>query len=314
MPPRRRIIPSSARPATLASAARAAAEYGLSDQPDWRSVAWRGHLRAVTIDTRRVHVVSLGSGADPPVVFVHGLGGRWQNWLENIPRIAGRRRVVALDLPGFGRSQMPTATISISYYAAVIDRLCDLLELESVVLVGNSMGGAIAAETALRFPARVQRLVLVSAAAISTRDFNPTPAAALLTALAHTPLGTPGGVRAILGRRRARHLAFATLVRHPTRISTDTLCELVGGRGAPGLGPALDAMIGHDFRGRLPEIAQPALLIHGRDDMLVPLADSVSLSEQLSNAQLEVFADTGHLSMLERPVRFNDLLLCFVQK
>ena len=313
MPPRRRIIPSSARPATLASAARAAAEYGLSDQPDWRSVAWRGHLRAVTIDSRRVHVVSIGSGAGAPVLFVHGLGGRWQNWLENIPRIAGRRRVVAFDLPGFGRSQMPTTPISIANYAALIDRLCDLLELDSVVLVGNSMGGAVAAETALRYPARVQRLVLVSPAAISTRDFNPTPAAALLTALAHTPLGTPDGVRAMLGRRRARHLALATLVRHPTRISTDTLCELVGGRGAPGLSPATDAMIGHVFGGRLAEIAQPALIVHGRDDMLVPLADSVGLSERLPNAQLEVFADTGHLSMLERPVRFNELLLRFVQ-
>lgn len=313
MPPRRRIIPSSARPATLASAGRAAAEYGLSDQPDWRAVGWRGHLRAVTIDARRVHVVSIGSGAGAPVLFVHGLGGRWQNWLENIPRIAGRRRVVALDLPGFGRSQMPTTPISISNYAAVIDRLCDLLELDSVVLVGNSMGGAVAAETALRYPARVQRLVLVSAAAISTRDFNPTPAAALLTALAHTPLGTPDGVRAMLARRRARHLAFATLVRHPTRIRTDTLCELVGGRGAPGLSAATSAMIGHDFGGQLAEIAQPALIVHGREDMLVPLADSVRLSERLPNAQLEVFADTGHLSMLERPIRFNDLLLRFVQ-
>jgi pimeloyl-ACP methyl ester carboxylesterase len=120
-------------------------------------------------------------------------------------------------------------------------------------------------------------------------------------------------VRAMLGRRRARHLALATLVRHPTRISTDTLCELVGGRGAPGLGPAMNAMIGHDFGGQLAEIAQPALIVHGRDDMLVPLTDSVRLSERLPNAQLEVFADTGHLSMLERPVRFNDLLLRFVQ-
>jgi pimeloyl-ACP methyl ester carboxylesterase len=314
MPPRRRIIPSSARPATLASAARAAAEYGVSDRPDWRSVAWRGQLRAVTIDARRVHVVSLGSGAGAPVVFVHGLGGRWQNWLENIPRIATRRRVVALDLPGFGRSQMPTATISISHYAALIDRLCDLLELESVVLVGSSMGGAIAAETALRFPARVQRLVLVSAAAISNRDFNPTPAAALLTALAHTPLGTPDGVRAMLGRRRARHLAFATLVRHPTRISTDTLCELVGSRGAAGLADAMDAMVSHELRRELSAIAQPVLIVHGREDMLVPVADAVWLSHELPDAQLEVFADTGHLAMLERPVRFNDLLERFASQ
>ena len=311
MAARKRIIPSSARPASLASAEQAAVDYGVSDQPDWRTVAWRSHLRAVTVDTRRVHLVDLGSGAGTPVLFVHGLGGRWQNWIENVPRLAQSRRVVALDLPGFGRSQLPTAPISIAGYAAVLDRICDLLELESVVLVGNSMGGAIAAETAVRFPGRVKQLVLVSAAAISIRDFNPAPAAALMSAISHTPLGTPSGVRSLLGRRRARHLAFAALVRHPTRIRTDTLCELVGGRGAAGRVGAMAAMISNELRGELPEITAPALIIHGRNDMLVPVADSVWLSEQIPGATLEIFEDTGHLAMLERPVHFNDLLLRF---
>jgi pimeloyl-ACP methyl ester carboxylesterase len=311
MAPRKRILPSPARPASLASASRAGSDYGVSDQPDWRTVAWRNHLRAVTVDARRVHLVDIGSGAQAPVVFVHGLGGRWQNWIENIPRVARERRVVALDLPGFGRSQLPTAPISIAGYAAVLDRLCDLLELESVVLVGNSMGGAIAAETALRFPARVERLVLVSAAAISIADFNPAPTAALMAAINRTPLGSPAGVRATIGRRRARHLAFAALVRHPTLIGTDTLCELVGGRGAPGLVGAMAAMISNELRAELSEIAAPALIVHGRDDMLVPVADSVWLAEQLRGAQLEIFEDTGHLVMLERPVRFDELLLRF---
>ncbi|MGA3362173.1 MAG: alpha/beta fold hydrolase [Solirubrobacteraceae bacterium] len=311
MASRKRILPSPARPASLASAARAGADYGVSDQPDWRTVAWRNHLRAVTVDGRRIHLVDIGSGVAPPIVFVHGLGGRWQNWIENIPHVAGERRVVAFDLPGFGRSQLPREPISITGYAAALDRLCDLLELESVVLVGNSMGGAIAAETALRYPARVKRLVLVSPAAISIRDFNPAPAAALMSAINRTPLGSPAGMRATIGRRRARHLAFATLLRHPTLIATDTLFELVGGRGAPGLTGATMAMIANDLRGAFPSIATPALVVHGRDDMLVPVADSVWLAEQLPNARLEIFEDTGHLSMLERPVRFNRLLLRF---
>jgi pimeloyl-ACP methyl ester carboxylesterase len=294
----------------LASASRAGSDYGVSDQPDWRTAAWRSHLRAVTVDARRVHLVDMGSGAEAPVLFVHGLGGRWQNWIENIPRIAQTRRVVALDLPGFGRSQLPTARISIRGYAAVLDRLCDLLELDSVVLVGNSMGGAIAVEMAARFPARVQRLVLVSAA-ISISHFNPAPAAALMSALAHTPLGTPSGVRSMLGRPRARHLAFAALVRHPTLIAIDTLCELVGGRGAAGLAGAMAAIISNDLRSDLAQIDVPALVVHGRNDMLVPVADSVWLCERLANARLELFEDTGHLAMLERPIGFNELVLRF---
>jgi pimeloyl-ACP methyl ester carboxylesterase len=311
MPPRRHVIPTHARPASLASAGRADAEYGRSDLPDWRAVRWRTHLRAVTIGGRRVHFVDIGGGAGAPVVFVHGLGGRWQNWLENIPRVARARRVVAFDLPGFGRSQTPTDSVSIPYYADVVERLCDLLELESVVLVGNSMGGFIAADTALRFPHRVERVVLVSAAAVSIGDFNPLPTSYLLGALARTPLGTPAGMRSVLTRRRARHLAFVTVLRHPTRIAVDMLAELAAGRGAPGLGRSLDAMVRHDLRGEVHRIEARTLIVHGREDMLVPVADSIWLGTQLPRARVEVFEDTGHLAMVERPIRFNDALLRF---
>jgi len=311
MPPHRHVLPSHARPARLASAGRADADYGRGDAPDWRGVPWRASLRAVTIGGRRVHVADIGAGAGAPALFIHGLGGRWQNWLENIPRIALERRVVAFDLPGFGRSQMPAEPISIPGYAAVVDRLCDLLELDAAVVVGNSMGGFVAAELALRHPARVARIALVSAAAVSIGDFNPVPASALLGLLTRTPLGTPVGMRAVLARRRARHLAFAAVIRHPTRIATDTLAELAAGRGTPGLASALSAMIEHDIRGELSRIAVPALIVHGREDMLVPVADSVWLAGQLPDATIEIFDDTGHLAMVERPIRFNASLLRF---
>jgi pimeloyl-ACP methyl ester carboxylesterase len=312
MAPRRRILLSTARPARLAAAADAGPGYGRSDEPDWRRIDWRSHLRAVTVAGRRVHLVDIGRGGGAaPVLFVHGLGGRWQSWIETLPRVAAGRRAVAFDLPGFGRSQLPIEPISIDGYAAVIERLCDLLELESVVLVGNSMGGAVATSAALRFPDLIERLMLVSPAAISLAGFNPAPAAAVMAALGRTPLGSPEGVRSLLRRPRARYLAFATLVRHPTRIATDTLTELVGGRGAPGLGAAIEAMIRCELGGELASITQPALLVHGREDMLVPLSMSAWLSDQIPGARLEVFEDTGHLPMIERPARFNELLLEF---
>ena len=311
MAPRRRILPSTAHPASLAAAAAAGPGYGRSDGPDWRRVDWRTHLRAVTVAGRRVHLVDVGRGAGTPVLFVHGLGGRWQNWIETIPRVAAQRRAVAFDLPGFGRSQLPVEQVTIDGYAAVIERLCDLLELESVVLVGNSMGGAVATSAALRFPDLVERLVLVSPAAISLTGFNPTPAAALMAALGRTPLGSPEAMRSILRRPRARHLAFATLVRHPTRIASDTLSELVAGRGAPGFGAAIEAMIGCELGDELATITQPVLIVQGHEDMLVPLSLSRWLSEQIPGARLEVLDDTGHLPMIERPARFNQLLLDF---
>jgi pimeloyl-ACP methyl ester carboxylesterase len=313
MPPHRHILLAHVVPAFPAAAARADAAYGRSDRPDWRTVPWRAHLRAVTIDGRRVHAVDIGRGDATPMLFVHGLGGRWQNWLENIPRMAQERRVVAADLPGFGRSQVPLQPISIPRLASALDQLCDLFELGSVVLVGNSMGGAVAAEMALRYPERVERIALVSSSGTSIRDFNPAPATALLAALARTPLATSDGVRGVISRRRARHLAFATVVRHPTRIRLDMLCELAGGHGAPGLADALDAMIHHDLRDEVAQIAVPTLIVHGREDMLVPVADSVRLAAQLPRARLEILDDTGHLAMVERPVTFNDALARFAR-
>src|SRR5689334_4395942 len=105
MPPR--FVPSTARPALVRSARRADDDYGAPGQPDWRTVDWRAHLHDLEIEGRRVHYVDLGEGDGPPVVFVHGLAGCWQNFLENLPAAAERRRTIALDLPGFGRSEMP---------------------------------------------------------------------------------------------------------------------------------------------------------------------------------------------------------------
>ncbi|MGA2469628.1 MAG: alpha/beta fold hydrolase, partial [Solirubrobacteraceae bacterium] len=156
----RRILSPHARPANLRAAASAGPDYGRSDQPDWREVPWQTHLHAMTIDARRVHVCEAGSGEQTPLLLIHGLGGRWQNWLENIPRLAEHRRVVAVDLPGFGRSQLPVEPISIAGYARTLDRVCDLLELDAVIAVGNSLGGLVATELALREPARVAGLAL----------------------------------------------------------------------------------------------------------------------------------------------------------
>src|SRR3954471_7617845 len=133
--------------------------YGPSGRSDWIDVDWREHQSWVHVGGRPVNVISLGSG--PPVVFVHGLGGSWQNWLENLPFFARKFRVIACDLPGFGESPMPLEDISISGYGKFVVGLLDALEIERAHLVGNSMGGFIAAEVALQAPERVDRLVLV---------------------------------------------------------------------------------------------------------------------------------------------------------
>src|SRR5919202_4470120 len=93
-----------------------------------------------------------------------------------MPRLAAvGDRAIALDLPGFGFSEMPAEEISISGFGRCVNAVCDELDLGEVVLVGNSMGGFTSAETAIQFPQRVERLVLVSAAGLTTSDLAHGP-------------------------------------------------------------------------------------------------------------------------------------------
>jgi len=297
----RRILAGRSRPAGLRAASAAGADYGVSDRPNWRDVRWPEQLHALTVQGRRVHYAELGSGEGAPVLLVHGLGGRWQNWLETIPRLAQQRRVVAIDLPGFGHSQLPVEPISISGFASTVERVCDLLELEAPLVVGNSLGGLVAAELGLRFPERVGSLALVSAACLA-------PAVLAGGRVASSLLRGPGGM---IARPRARHLLFGGLLRHPTRIATDTLHELTGGSRPPGTVAALAALSAHDISLELELIAAPVLVLHGRNDMLIPCADAERVARTVPDAELVVFEDTGHMPMVERPVPFNDALLRF---
>jgi pimeloyl-ACP methyl ester carboxylesterase len=309
----RTIVPSRVAPASLRAARRADDGYGATAQPDWREIDWREHLHSVDVACTSVNYVDIGSGdAGPPVLFVHGLGGAWQNWLENIPRVAQERRVFALDLPGFGRSEMPRDEISISGYGRCVDEFCARVGLDEVVLVGNSMGGFVAAETAIQFPGRVERLVLVSAAGLS------------ITNLMRRPVQTWGRVAAVLGaygaansraavtRPVVRHLALAFVMRHPTRLRADLCWEQVHAAGTPGFRHALDALLEYDFRDRLVDIACPTLIVWGEEDMLVPARDADEFERLIPNARKILMNDTGHVPMLERPVKFNDCLVEFL--
>src|SRR5215210_4241968 len=113
-----------------------ASGYGPDGRSAWLDIDWREHQRWVRLQDRWANVVELGEG--PPVLFVHGLGGSWQNWLENIPAVAqAGYRAIAVDLPGFGESEMPEEKISIGGYGRWVDALLEELDCGPVRLVGN---------------------------------------------------------------------------------------------------------------------------------------------------------------------------------
>jgi pimeloyl-ACP methyl ester carboxylesterase len=286
--------------------------YADGDDARWMAIGWPSMTRRVTVLGRELNVVDTG-GSGPPLLFVHGLGGCWQNWLLNIPEFMESHRVIAPDLPGFGESQMPAEKVSIKGYGKVLDALCDTFDVDRPVVVGNSMGGFVGVELALAFPTRVERLVLVSAAGLSIESQRREPllTGARVWAASATWIGARG--RSVLTRPRMRRLGMQLLVRYPERLSSQLTFELVRGTGTPGFVPAMKALLSYSVRERLGDIEVPVLVVWGRNDMLVPRGDAREFVELIGvNARREMFEDTGHLSMLERPSRFNALLADFI--
>jgi pimeloyl-ACP methyl ester carboxylesterase len=285
------------------------------DAGSWRSVDWRSHQQWVTVDGRAVNTIQLGSG--PPLVFVHGLSGAWPNWLEQMAVFAPERRVLALDLPGFGHSPGDAGEISMPGYARLLDMLLEQLGLERAAVVGNSMGGLIAAELAASFPERVERLVLVSPAGLSTYANRLTTRAMpvvrrLEQVLALGAAWTASNSDSIATRPRMRELALKGVVAHPSRLPAPLAAEQIRGAGTDGFMGALEAILEFDLAERLPLIKCPSLVVWGAKDRLITVRDADRFADLIPGARKVVYEDTGHMAMLEQPLRFNPLLREFL--
>src|SRR3954462_9627852 len=307
---------SCRRMSSQAGTSPAPGPYGPTGRSAWMDVDWRAHRRFVEIDGRRLNVVELGSG-EPAVVFVHGLAGSWQNWLENNPHCAaGGHRVIAFDLPGFGGSDDPREKISIPAYGRLVDTLLDRLQVGPAVLVGNSMGGFIAAEVAIQYPARVRQLVLVSAAGLTVEYQRNEPVLGALRVGRRLLVAWGGflGARSdtIARRPRARRMLMRLVVHDADRLPAPLIAEQVRGARNSGFVDALDALTDYPIRERLEEISCPTLIVWGTEDRLVPVRDAAEFERLIPDARKVVWPETGHVPMLERPAAFNALVESFV--
>lgn len=289
--------------------------YGPPGHSPWLDVDWRQHQRWTIINDSPINVIELGEG--PPLLLVHGLSGSWPNWLEQIPVFAETRRVVAVDLPGFGHSPMPREPISISGYARTLDALLDTLEIDAAAVVGNSMGGFVSAELAINFPQRVERLVLVSPAGLSTYNHRgATRALPSLRRAERIVAAYAGWIAAhadtVARRPGLRNATLGFVTAHPSRLPGPVAAEQVRGAGKPGFLQGLQANLNYDFRHRLGEIACPTLIVWGDRDRVITPRDAEVYAELIPGSRKVVFEDTGHMAMLERPAAFNALLRDFL--
>ncbi|MEA2371400.1 MAG: hypothetical protein QOH12_1794 [Solirubrobacteraceae bacterium] len=288
--------------------------YGPVGHSEWLDVDWSTHQRWIRIEDRWVNVVELGSG--PPLLLIHGLSC-WQSWLENICFFARDHRVIAMDLPGFGASQAPAEPISISGYARMLDALCDALGVKRAAVVGNSMGGFIGAELAIRFPARVERLCLAPAIGLNMehvrierrKSVGNRVENILFFGLAWLSVRSELPVR----RTGLRRKLLSLVVAQPERLPGALVLEVIRATGqTTGFAEALDAITRYPIRDRLGEIVCPTLIVWGEEDRLVPVSDATELEWLIPNSRKLIYEETGHLPMLERPARFNADLRAFL--
>jgi pimeloyl-ACP methyl ester carboxylesterase len=288
-----------------------ASDYGNPD-PEWLKIDWRQHLHRVQLPGAEVNYAEIGEGE--PILFVHGLGGCWRNWLENLPHFGRTHRAIALDLPGFGESPMPSWPIDMPAYGRLIHDFCEKLGIDHVAaLVGNSMGGFVSTEAVIERPERFDELVLVSAAGISFAESEGRRLEAAVSLFEAGMAFMAGPRRLWLNRDRGRQFAFGRVFHYPNRVRPELLQEqMEPGLRAPGFADAIRAIGGYDTRHRLPEIEIPTLVVWGLNDHVVPVEAAIGYHRLVPESRLELFERTGHVPQMERPMRFNALLDSFI--
>ena len=244
-------------------------------------------------------------GAGRPVLFIHGSGpgvSAWANWRLAMPVIAKQARVIAPDMVGFGYTDRPAGiTYNMDTWVQQALDLLDALDLPQVDLIGNSFGGALALALSIRAPERVRRLVLMGSVGV---PFPITPG-----------LDAVWGYEPSLQRMRELLDIFA----YDRKLATDELAQLrYEASIRPGfqesfaaMFPAprqrwVDAMTSAEADIR--RIAQQTLVVHGREDRVIPLATSLTLSNWIPRAQLHVFGQCGHWTQIEHAARFAQLV------
>ena len=257
----------------------------------------------------RTNYLHAGDPAAAPVVLLHGSGpgvSAYANWRLTIPALAASHHVLAPDLVGFGYTQRPDGhAYTMDTWIAHIEAFLDTLGLTSYSLVGNSFGGALALRIATRHPDHVQRLVLMGSAGV------PFPVTEGLDAV----WGYQPSVPAM--RRVLDYFAY-----NRDLMTDDLAIARYQASVQPGfhesyaaMFPAprqrwLDAMITDDDAIR--HIPCPTLIVHGREDQVIPPDTSRRLFELIPNAELHMFGKCGHWTQIEHAASFNRLVAAFL--
>jgi pimeloyl-ACP methyl ester carboxylesterase len=237
------------------------------------------------VQTRLLDLPQTDGEKSRPVVLLHGWGGRLESMAPVARCLEGPRRVLALDLPGFGDAPVPDDVWGSREYADFVRNLLWARGVERAHFVGHSFGGKVALQVAVARPGLVDKLVVVGSSGLRTPPSASARAKRLISKAAHAAgtLGPPG--------RRVRAVVY-------DRIASQDYKE------AGPLRPVLVKTVNEDLSGVLPEVVAPTLVVWGDTDGSVPLDHGRKMAGLIPDAGLVVFEGAGHFAYLDEPARF----------
>jgi 2-hydroxy-6-oxonona-2,4-dienedioate hydrolase len=270
--------------------------------------------RMAVVDDVEIRYVDTG-GEGIPLFLCSGIGGSLELWSRQLDALGGAHRLIAWDYPGHGLSDIGRQPYDPDSYAAFALALLDVLGLERVIVVGNSLGGTIALRLIGLAPDRIAGLVLVAPAMLGPEVFLPFRLMSLpllgelmtkpgkqsvehqLAALFHDPAAVTEDLRAVVWRNVHRPGAARALLGSLRRTLSITGVRRSCWR------KSLDL---------LERAACPVLMVHGRQDVVLPFRASEQHAALVRNGRLALLDDCGHTPQFERPEHFNELLTTFV--
>jgi pimeloyl-ACP methyl ester carboxylesterase len=264
--------------------------------------------RHVRVDGSTIRYVDIGRGT--PVIFLHGLGASIYLWRDILaPVAAAGFRAIAYDNRGFGFSEKPATGYRNADYVRLLDALMDSLEIPDAVIVGHSMGGAIAGEFAIAHPNRVRGLVLIDAAGFGVR-------VPLALRVAEWP-GVAQLAASLRGRAITGRLLRSTYA-NPAQVSEADVDQYYAPVAEPDFGRALRGVLA-DFRfdtlrGHLSAVARPSLVLWGEADRWIPPWIARAMALELSRSALVIVPNAGHALPEEKPADVARILIAFLQK
>jgi pimeloyl-ACP methyl ester carboxylesterase len=286
---------------------------GLFRLPNGRSPLQQ--VRHVHVGKLEISTLTMGSG--PDVLLIHGLGAAKTSFFDTAAALSHDYRVHCIDLPGFGFSSKPiSAPYDAKFFSHAIKGLMDELDIGRAHIVGNSMGGKVAIDVALRWPDRVAGLALLCpGVAFVKRGLWP------VVQMLRPEFG-------LLPHRFTRGMVagqfwslFADRDLVDPSVADIAIDEFLRIYGSPGARLAflraarniyLDPPFGrHGYYPRLATLERPSLFIWGSEDKLIPAAFSKHVSEWLPDAEQIILRDCGHVPQIERPEQTNGLLRRF---